>query len=104
MVAVNTRVVPAVRLAVEPLSASLPAAPVTTLHVIGLPDPTAKPPADARIVTLRGCFPVTVIVATPPAAVLNPRPVTLPPPTFVFANVTLSELFAPEVTVFPFAS
>ena len=107
MVAVNTRVVPAVRLAVEPLSASLPAAPVTTLNVIGLPVPATNAPpepvAEAVMVTEPAKLPVTVNVATPATAALEPRPVTVPAPA-VFAKVTLNVLSAPAVTVLPLAS
>src|SRR5438094_7262156 len=98
MVAVNTRVVPAVRLAVEPLSASLPAAPVTTLNAIGLPVPAVNAPpdpvADAVIVIEPDALPVTVSIAMPADAVADPRPVTVPVPA-VLAKVTLSELSAP---------
>src|SRR6266446_7306465 len=107
MVAVNTRVAPAVRLAVEPLSASLLAAPITTLNVIGLPVPATNAPADpvaeAVIVMEPGAFPVIVSVATPAEAVADPRPVIVPVPA-VFANVTLSVLSAPVVTVLPLTS
>ena len=105
--AVSTRVVPAVRLAVEPLSARLLAAPVTTLNVIGFPVPAANAPpepvADAAMVMEPAELPVTVNVAMPATAVLEPRPVTVPAPA-VFANVTLSVLSAPVVTVLPLAS
>src|SRR5437016_14286279 len=104
MVAVNTRVVPAVRLAVEPLSASLLAGPVTTLNVIGLPVPAINAPpepvADAVIVIEPGAVPVTVIVATPTEALTEVSSVTVPVPA-VFANVTLSVLSEPVVTVLP---
>ena len=103
----SVRVAPAVRLAVEPLSTSLFAAPVTTLNVIGLPvPPVSAPPepvADAVIVMEPGAFPVTVRVATPADAVADPRPVTVPLPA-VFANVTLKELSEPVVTVLPLTS
>src|SRR6266446_4851120 len=107
MVAVNTRVAPAVRLAVEPLSASLLAAPITTLNVIGLPVPATNAPPepvpDAVIVIEPGAFPVIVSVATPADAVADPRPVTVPVPALL-ANVTLRELSAPVVTVLPLTS
>ena len=79
---------PAVRLAVEPLSASLLAAPITTLNVIGLPLPGVNAPADpvaeAVIVMEPGTLPVAASVATPADAVADPRPVTVPIPA-VFA-------------------
>src|SRR5437016_5128687 len=52
IVAVRTRVVPAVKSAVEPLRANLFAAPATTVNVIGFPAPAANPAADALIVTV----------------------------------------------------
>src|SRR5437773_7050697 len=52
IVAVSVRVVPAVNSAVEPLKASLFAAPATTVNVIGFPAPAANPLADALIVTV----------------------------------------------------
>src|SRR5438105_6965181 len=93
IVVVSIRVVPAVRLPVEPLSASLLAAPVTTLNVIGLPVPGVNAPADpvaeAVIVMEPGALPVTISAATPADAVADPRPVTVPVPP-VLAKVTLS--------------
>src|SRR5207244_13138834 len=71
IVAVRTRVVPAVKSAVEPLRANLFAAPATTVNVIGFPAPAANPAADALIVTVPSWFPVTVIVATRPEAFLG---------------------------------
>ena len=70
---------------------------------MGFPDPGAKPVAEAVIVTGPTAFPVTVNVATPATAFVEPRPVIVAVPA-VFANVTLSMLFGPEVTVFPLAS
>ena len=90
----------------DPLSASLLAAPATTLNVIGFPVPPPMPPeplAEAAIVIEPGALPVTVSVATPADAVADPRPVTVPEPA-VLANVTLSELSAPVVTVLPLTS
>ena len=96
------------RSVVAPLSASFVALPATTLNVIGFPVPAANAPlepvAEAVIVTGPTTLPVTVNVATPATAVLEPRPVTLPPPIFVLANVTLSVLSAPVATVLPFVS
>ena len=98
---------PAVRLAVEPLSAILLAAPVTMLNVIGLPVPAANAPpepvADAVIVIEPAWLPVTVSVATPADAVADPRPVTVPVPP-VLAKIILSALSEPEVTRLLFAS
>src|SRR5262249_23522168 len=74
--------------------------------VIGLPDPAANGPetlADAPMVIEPGAAPVTVIVAMPPDAVLEPRPVTVPVPPVV-AKVTLAVLPAPVVIVLPAAS
>src|SRR5205085_11681382 len=77
----------------------------TTVNVIGFPVPAINAPpdpvAEAVIVTDPAVAPVTVIVATPADALTGPRPVTLPPPTFVFANVTLNVLSAPVVIVLP---
>ena len=98
---------PEAKSVVEPLSASLLAAPATTLNAMGLPVPATKAPpdpvAEAVIVTEPTALPVTVKVATPATAVLEPRPVTAPVPE-VFANVTLSVLSAPVATVLPFVS
>ena len=74
---------------------------------MGLPVPFARLPveavADAVIDTEPTKPPVTVKVATPPAALTEPRPVTVPVPD-VLENVTLRVLSAPEVMVLPFAS
>ena len=94
-------------MAVEPLSAILVAAPVTTLNVIGLPVPGVNAPpepvAEAVIVIEPGTLPVTVSVATPLEAVADPRPITAPVPA-VLENVTFRELSAPVVIVLPLAS
>ena len=86
---------------------NLVAVPPTTLNVMGLPVPAVKAPpepvAEAVIVMGPAAFPVTVIVAMPPEAGLEPKPVTVPVPE-VFAKVTLSVLSAPVVTVLPFVS
>src|SRR5438270_13283691 len=53
----------------------------TTRKLIGLPGPSARVPEVARIVIGPGMSPVTVSVATPPAAVALPlRPLTVPVP------------------------
>jgi len=99
-------VVPDARLVVAPLNANFVAVPMTTVKVMGFPVPAVNAPPEpvavAVIVTDPGRFPVTVSVATPATAVLDPNPVTLPAP--VCAKVTLNVLSAPEVTVFPLAS
>src|SRR6266849_10457342 len=100
MVAVSVRVLPEARSVVAPLSASLAAAPATTLNVIGLPVPAAKPDAEAVIVTVPARLPVTVWEARPATALLDPNPVTLPAPE-VWAKVTLR---VSEVMVLPKAS
>ena len=91
----------------DPLSASLLAAPATTLNVIGFPVPAANAPpspvAEAVIVIEPGALPVTVNVAKPPEAVADPRPVTVPVPA-VLENVTLRELSAPVVIILPLVS
>ena len=98
---------PDARLAVAPLNASLLAAPATTLNAMGFPVPAAKAPpepvAEAVMVTEPGWPPVTVRVATPATAMLEPRPVTVPVPD-VLAKVTLRVLSGPLNTVLPFAS
>ena len=98
---------PEARSAVEPLNASLAAAPATTLKVIGFPVPAASAPVEAVpeavIVTEPASAPVTVTVATPATAVLEPSPVTVPVPE-VLAKVMLIVLSAPVVTVLLAAS
>ena len=83
------------------------AVPAITLNAMGFPVPAAKAPpdpvAEAVIVTEPATLPVTVKVATPATAVLEPRPVTLPVPE-VFPNVTLSVLSAPVEIVLPAVS
>jgi hypothetical protein len=100
-------VVPDARVVVTPLNASFVAVPATTVKVMGFPVPAVNAPPEpvavAVIVIDPGRFPVTVSVATPATAVLDPNPVTLPAPV-VCAKVTLNVLSAPVVTVFPFAS
>jgi hypothetical protein len=81
--------------------------PGFTVKVMGFPVPAVNAPpepvAAAVIVTDPARFPVTVSVATPATAVLDPNPVTLPAPA-VCAKVTLKVLSVPVVTVFPPAS
>ena len=55
-------------------------APATTLKVMGLPPSAVKPVDVAVTVTEPATPPVSVLVATPLAAVLEPVPVTLPAP------------------------
>ena len=84
--------------------ASLAAAPAITLNVIGFPAPAARAPVDAVpeavMVTEPARLPVTVNVATPATALLEPSPVTVPVPE-VLANVILIVLSAPVLTVLP---
>ena len=99
IVAVRTRVAPEVRLAVEPVRTMSAAAPWTTVKAPRVP--VVRPVAVASIVTEPASAPVTVLVATPPAAVALPVPVTVPAPE-AWAKATTVELS--EVTVFPAAS
>ena len=50
----------------------------TTVNVMGLPVPGAKAPLETVIVTDPAVVPVTVMFATPPEAVTDVRPDTLP--------------------------
>ena len=79
----------------------------TTLNVMGFPAPANKAPpepvAEAVIVIEPARLPVSVMVATPATAGLDPRPETVPAPP-VFANDTLRALSAPAATVLPLAS
>ena len=68
--------------------------------MIGFPVPATRPVADAVIVTEPARLPVTVRVATPATALLEPNPVRLPVPE-VCAKVTLR---VSEVMVLPKAS
>ena len=63
--------------------------------------PVVRPAAVASIVTVPARTPVIVLVATPPAAVALPAPLTVPAPE-ACANATTVELS--EVTVLPAAS
>ena len=80
---------------------------MTTVNVIGLPVPVAKAPpdpvAEAVMVTEPAVVPVTVNVATPPVALTEVKPETLPAP-LVFANATLKLLSGPVVIVLPAVS
>jgi len=77
----------------------------TTVNVIGLPVPAVSAPPepvpDAVIVTDPAVVPVTVSDATPATAFTEPSHYTLPPPTFVFAKLTLNVLSGPVVIVLP---
>ncbi len=99
IVAVRTRLAPEVRSAVEPVSAIWVAAPWTTLKAPRVP--VVRPAAVASIVTEPTRAPVIVLVATPPAAVAFPVPVTVPVPE-ALVKATTVELSA--VTVLPAAS
>jgi hypothetical protein len=101
IVAINTRVLPDGRLAVDPESTICVAPPTVTVKssVLEVALPPLTVPLAWRL-TVPAPLPVTTIVATPPAAVAEPVPVTDPlPPAWL--KVTAAVLSAPAVTVFP---
>ncbi len=99
IVAVSRRVLPDVRLAVEPLRTMSAAAPWTTVKAPIVP--VVSPDAVACIDTEPTRTAVTVLVATPPLTVTAPVPETEPAPE---AWVKLTEVELSAVTVFPAAS
>ena len=99
IVAVSTRVAPEVRLVVEPVSEIWVAAPWTTVKEPSVP--VVRPAAVASMTTGPTRTPVIVLVATPPAAVAVPVPLTVPAPE---ALAKLTTVVLSEVTVLPAAS
>ena len=99
IVAVRTRVAPDVRSAVEPVRTMSAAGPWTTVKAPSVP--VVRPVAVASIVTEPASWPVTVLVATPPAAVALPVPLTVPAPAALAKATTV---VLSEVAVFPAAS
>ncbi len=97
-VAVRIRLLPEVRLAVEPLSEIAEAAPCVTTKLVL---PVVRPAEVASRFTVPASAPVTVLVATPAEAVALPVPLTVPSPPD-WAKATTVELS--EVTVLPAAS
>ena len=97
--AVRTRLTPAERSAVAPVSWIWLAAPWTTVKAPRVP--VVSPAAVVSIVTEPASTPVMVLVAMPLAAVALPVPLTVPAPE-ALAKATTVELS--EVTVLPAAS